>query len=104
MLSFSSLDATPHIQCHISLTIFLVKQRVSHGRDIAGWGTVVLTHHKCLNTGVSAAPWLAAGHLIKEESQMGVEKLDVLPWKIFATKLPPSLSTCVIMFNAYNNT
>ena len=40
---------------------------------------VVLTHNKCLNAGVSAAPRLAAGHLFKEESQLGVEQLDILP-------------------------
>ena len=48
-------------------TIFLVEERVGHGGDVARWGVVVLADHECLNAGVSAAPWLATGHLLKEE-------------------------------------
>ena len=59
-------------------TIFLVKQRISHGGNIARWRVIVLADHKCLNAGVSAAPWLATGHLLKEEPQLRVEQLDIL--------------------------
>ena len=37
-----------------------------------------MTDHKCLNAGVSTAPWLATGHLLKEEPQLRVEQLDIL--------------------------
>ena len=50
---------------------------------------VVLTHHKCLNAGVSTAPWLAACHFLKEEFQLRVEQLDVFTTEDFCHKVTP---------------
>ena len=69
------------------LTIFLVEQWIGHGGDIAGWRVVVLTDHKCFNAGISAAPWLAAGHFLKEEPQLRVEQLDILTTKDLGHKV-----------------
>ena len=76
------------------LTIFLVEQRSGNGGDIARRRVVVLADHKCLDAGVSAAPWLATGHLLKEEPQLRVEQLDVLTMEDLGHKVA-TISECV---------
>ena len=73
--------------CSHKFTIFLIQKGVGHTRDITGRRLVVLAHNKSLNAGVSAAPWLAASHLIEEEPQLGVEQLHVLPTEYLGHKV-----------------
>lgn len=68
-------------------TIFLIKKGVGHTRDIARRRLVVLAHSKSLNAGVSAAPWLAASHLLEEEPQLGVKQLHILATEYLGHKV-----------------